>query len=45
METVKKEKKKVWLPGAGGEEGIGRQCTEDFQGSATIVYDTITVDT
>ena len=29
---LKKKKKSQWLPGAGGEEGIGRQCTEDFSG-------------
>lgn len=42
MATVEKKK---WLPGVGSGEGIGRQCTEDFQGSETIVYDTIMVDT
>ena len=41
MRTVKR----AVVPGGRGEEGMNRQSTEDFQGSETTLYDTLTVHT
>lgn len=45
MKTVKKKNTAFQGFGRGGKEGGIKQGTEDFQGSGSVLYDTIMVDT